>query len=311
VHTRSLQPWQHDHAFGQSVRRVGERRTLSVALLTASMMVVEIVAGIAFGSMALLADGLHMASHAAALALAVAAYVYARRHAHDRRFTFGTGKVNAIAGYSSALVLALFALLMAWQSGERLLHPNPIDFDLAILVAAAGLAVNLASMLMLRGEDDHHARAHDSSHAGEAHGADHNIRGAYLHVLADALTSVLAIAALGAGKMLGWAWLDPVVGILGAAVVSRWAWGLARDSADVLLDREAPAAVQDHVRRAIEADGDSKVADLHVWSVGPSGYATALTVVAHRPRSPEEYKAFIPPAARVVHATIEVHRCGD
>jgi cation diffusion facilitator family transporter len=311
VHTRSLQPWQHDHAFGQSVRRAGERRTLFVALLTAAMMAAEIAAGIVFGSMALLADGLHMASHTTALGLAVVAYVYARRHADDRRFTFGTGKVNAIAGYSSALVLALFALLMAWQSGERLLHPSPIDFDSAILVAVVGLAVNLASMRMLRGEDDHHAHAHDSWRAAEAHGADHNIRGAYLHVLADALTSVLAIVALGAGKMLGWAWLDPVVGILGAAVVSRWAWGLARDSAGVLLDREAPAAVQDHVRRAIEADDDSKVADLHVWSVGPSGYATALTVVAHRPRPPEEYKALIPAAARVVHATIEVHRCED
>ena len=150
MHTRSLQPWQHDHAFGQGVRRAGERRTLLVAMLTAVMMVVEIAAGIAFGSMALLADGLHMASHAAALALAVAAYVYARRHAHDRRFTFGTGKVNALAGYSSAVVLAMFALLMAWESGNRLLLPQPIDFDQAILVACLGLAVNLGSMLLLR-----------------------------------------------------------------------------------------------------------------------------------------------------------------
>jgi cation diffusion facilitator family transporter len=213
-------------------------------------------------------------------------------------------------------VLALFALLMVWESSKRLLLPRPIDFDQAILVACLGLAVNLGSMLLLRGEHHHHAAADedrddDGAHDHHHHATDHNLRGAYLHVLADALTSVLAIAALGAGKMLGWAWLDPVVGILGAAVVSRWAWGLARDSAGVLLDREAPAAVQNHLRRAIEADGDSKVADLHVWSVGASGYATALTVVAHRPRSPEEYKAFIPAAARVVHATIEVHRCGD
>jgi cation diffusion facilitator family transporter len=316
MHTRSLQPWQHDHAFGQQVRRAGERRTLFVALLTAATMVVEIAAGIAFGSMALLADGLHMASHAAALALAVAAYVYARRHAHDRRFTFGTGKVNALAGYLSTVVLAMFALLMVWESGNRLLLPRPIDFDQAILVACLGLAVNLGSMLLLRGEHHHHPAAdedrhHDDAHDHDHHATDHNLRGAYLHVLADALTSVLAIAALGAGKMLGWAWLDPVVGILGAAVVSRWAWGLARDSAGVLLDREAPAAVKDHVRLAIEAVDDSKVADLHVWSVGPSGYATALTVVAHRPRPPEEYKALIPAAARVVHATIEVHRCED
>jgi cation diffusion facilitator family transporter len=209
VHTHSLRPWQHDHAFGQGVRRAGERRTLFVALLTASMMVIEIAAGIVFGSMALLADGLHMASHAAALALAVAAYVYARRHAHDRRFTFGTGKVNALAGYSGAVVLAMFALLMVWESGNRLLLPRPIDFDQAILVACLGLAVNLGSMLLLRGEHHHHAAAdedrhHDDTYDHDHHATDHNIRGAYLHVLADALTSVLAIAALGAGKMLGW-----------------------------------------------------------------------------------------------------------
>jgi cation diffusion facilitator family transporter len=317
VHTRSLRPWQHDHAFGQSLRRAGERRTLLVALLTAAMMVVEIAAGIAFGSMALLADGLHMGSHAAALALAVAAYVYARRHAHDRRFTFGTGKVNALAGYSSAVVLALFALLMVWESGNRLLLPRPIDFDQAILVACLGLAVNLGSVLLLRGEPRWHAAAdadhpdtHDHHHGNDHQATDHNLRGAYLHVLADALTSVLAIISLGTGRMLGWSWPDAVVGLLGAVLVGRWALGLARDSGGVLLDREAPAAVREHIRRAIETD-DSRLVDLHVWSVGVDGYAAALSVVAHRPRSPEDYKAKLPASARVVHATVEVHRCAD
>jgi cation diffusion facilitator family transporter len=245
----------------------------------------------------------------------VAAYVYTRRHAHDRRFTFGTGKVNALAGYSSAVVLALFALLMVWESGNRLLLPRPIDFDQAILVACLGLAVNLGSMLLLRGEPHWHAAAdadhhHDGARGLDHHARDHNLRGAYLHVLADALTSVLAIVSLGAGKMLGWSWPDAVVGLLGAVLVGRWALGLARDSGGVLLDREAPAAVREQIRRAIETE-DSRVADLHVWSVGMHGYAAAVSVVAHSPRPPEDYKAKLPASARVVHATVEVHRCED
>ena len=319
MHTRSLQPWQHDHAFGQNVRQAGERRALFVAILTAAMMVVEIAAGIAFGSMALLADGLHMASHAAALALAVAAYIYARRHAHDRRFTFGTGKVNALAGYSSAVVLAMFALLMVWESGNRLLLPRPIDFDQAILVACLGLVVNLASMLLLGGGYHRHAAADEGRHHDDAHhhhrghdhgAADHNLRGAYLHVLADALTSVLAIVSLGVGRILGWSWPDAVVGLIGALLVARWALGLAHRAGGVLLDREAPAAVLEQIRSAIETE-DSRIADLHVWSVGMDSYAAALSIVAHAPRSPEDYKAKLPASARVVHATIEVHRCED
>jgi cation diffusion facilitator family transporter len=341
VHSSSLHPWQHEHAFGQRVRKAGERRTAVVTALTAAMMVVEIGAGLAFASMALLADGLHMASHAAALGLALAAYVYARRHADDRRFTFGTGKVNALAGYSSAVVLALVAAWMAVESCIRLVQPRPIDFDQAIPVAILGLVVNLVSLLVLRDHGDHdhhhahaqgHAHAHDGHGHGHAHadarhhhgedhghghraapvrGEDHNLRGAYLHVLADALTSLLAIGSLGAGAMLGWLWPDAAVGLLGAALVGRWALGLMRDSSGVLLDREAPAVVQEQVRRAIERDGDSKVADLHVWSVGPDGWAAALSVVAHHPRAPEEYRADIPHAARVLHTTIEVHRCAE
>lgn len=330
MHTRSLTPWQHDHAFGQEVRHSGERRTLAVAGLTAITMLIEIVAGIAFGSMALLADGLHMASHTVALGLAVVAYVYARRHAADRRFTFGTGKVNVLAGYSSALLLGLFALAMAWESGVRLLQPQPIAFTEAILVALLGLAVNLASLAMLRDSHDHHHPAdhhpgshdpgtgaahshsphhhrHDDGHA-HGHGEDHNLRGAYLHVLADATTSLLAIAALLLGSQFGWTWPDAAVGLIGAVLVGRWAWGLLRHSGGVLLDVQAPALLQERIRAAVE-QGDDRIADLHVWSMGPTGWAAAMTVVAHEPAEPDVYRARIPAAANIVHATVEVQWC--
>ncbi|HYN40108.1 MAG TPA: CDF family Co(II)/Ni(II) efflux transporter DmeF [Rhodospirillales bacterium] len=347
MHTHSLAPWQHDHAFGQQVRREGERRTLAVTVLTAVMMAVELAAGLAFGSMALLADGLHMASHTAALGLAVVAYVYARRHAEDRRFAFGTGKVNALAGYSSALLLALFAAAMAWESTARLLQPRPIAFDEAIVVAVLGLVVNVVSLLMLRTSpahphaadgdrrvpeaDDHHDEAdgrhrhahapappsadptdapvHDHGHAhAHGHGHDHNLRGAYLHVLADATTSLLAIAALVLGRSVGSTWPDAAVGLVGAVLVCRWAWGLLRDSSGVLLDRQAPEAVHERIRSAVER-GDDRVADLHVWSIGPAGWAAAFSVVSHDPQPPEAYKAMIPADARIIHATVEVHRC--
>lgn len=322
MHTRSLAPWQHDHAFGQQARQSGERRTLAVAGLTAITMVIEIGAGIVFGSMALLADGLHMASHTVALGLAVAAYVYARRHAADRRFTFGTGKVNVLAGYSSALLLGLFALAMAWESGVRLLQPQPIAFTDAIMVALLGLAVNLLSLVMLRDSHDHHhpddrrpesrghhhGDGHGHSHGDHRHGEDHNLRGAYLHVLADATTSLLAIAALLLGSQLGWTWPDAAVGLIGAVMVGRWAWGLLRHSGGVLLDAQAPAALQDRIRTAVE-QGDDRIADLHVWSMGPTGWAAAMTIVAHEPAEPDVYRARIPDEANIVHATVEVQWC--
>lgn len=334
MHKHSTATWQHGHSFGQDRPRAGERRTLIVLLLTAATMVVEIMAGLAFGSVALLADGLHMGSHAAALGISAIAYGYARRHAADPRFAFGTGKVNALAGYTGAVLLAAFALAMIWESVHRLLAPVPIDFGWAIAVAAAGLAVNLASVLILgvhdHGHDHDHAHdhqhAHHHDHADHDHGgADHdhhhdhdhprghdlNLRSAYLHVLADALTSVLAIAALLAGLFLGAWWMDPLMGLLGAALVTRWSWGLLRDSSRILLDHQAPEPILRAVREAIEGVADNRLYDLHVWSVAPGSYAAAIGVVTHAPRSPEHYKALIPPALGLAHVTVEVQLCQD
>lgn len=308
-------PAGHDHVFGQDRPRPGERRTVIVIAVTAVMMVVEIVAGVAYGSMALLADGLHMASHTAALGLAAFAYVYARRRAGDPRFSFGTGKVNALAGFTGAVVLAGFALVMAVESVQRFLAPVPIVFNHAIAVAVLGFVVNGASMLVLGGHGHGHAHADDPDHEGpHDHGGhdheDHNLRSAYLHVLADALTSLLAIAALLAGKYLGADWLDPVVGLLGAWLVLRWSWGLLKGSGRVLLDRQAPDEVTAAVRRALEEPGDCRVVDLHVWSIGPGYRAAAIAVRAPAPVPAARFKARLPRDLGLAHVTLEVDTDG-
>jgi len=300
---------EHDHTFGQDVTRSGERRTLIVIAITAAMMVVEIAAGILFGSMALLADGLHMASHAAALTVTAVAYVYARQHARDTRYSYGTGKINALGGFTSAILLAVFALFMVWESTQRFIHPVTIRFDQAILVAVVGLVVNGASALILGLRHEHAhggGHTHDHDHAHEH--ADHNLRAAYLHVLADALTSVLAIFALLAGKHLGLAWMDPVMGVVGAVLVARWSRGLLRDTGRVLLDRQAPEDVLERVRRAIEDGGTDRVVDLHVWSIAPGLLASTITIVADEPRPPESYKAMLPADLHLVHTIVEVRR---
>lgn len=314
MHTKTIDAWTHDHGFGQDRVRPAEFRTLLVVALTAVTMVAEVAAGIAFGSIALLTDGLHMASHAAALGISLLAYVFARRHARNRAFSFGTGKVNALAGFASALLLVFVTLLMLWESLHRLVDPVAISFDQALVVTLAGLAVNIASAaILMRGpsgddaEHDHHGHDHGHGHAHEEH--DHNLRGAILHVLADIATSVLAVLALLGGKHLGASWLDPAMGIVGAAVIARWSWGLLRDTGRVLLDQEAPAELREAVRGAIEADGDSRIADLHVWSIGPGLFTTVLSVVSHEPRSPEHYKALIPTGLGLVHPVVEVRRC--
>ncbi len=307
MHVHTLDHWRHPHAFGAGERRAAERRTWWVIALTSTMMVVEIAAGMAFGSMALLADGWHMSTHAAALGVTVFAYGYARRHAADPRYSFGTGKVGALGGFASAVGLAVVAVLVFGESAARVVSPVGIRFDEAIAVAAIGLAVNLASAFVLRdrgehGGEDGHAHRH----------RDHNLRGAYLHVTADALTSVLAIVALVTGKHLGWTWMDPVMGIVGSLVIARWSYGLLRDTGRVLLDAEVPSARRDAVRAAIEADADNRVADLHIWRVGPQHLAAIVSVVTHRPRAPEHYKDLLRGDADLVHLTVEVHGCaGD
>jgi len=314
--------WQHDHSFGQDQRRPGERKTVVVIVITATMMFVEIAAGIVFGSMALLADGLHMASHAVALGINAYAYVYARRHAHDASFSFGTGKVNTLGGFTGAVLLAGFALLMASESIQRLVVPVAIAFDRAILVAVVGLLVNGLSMLILKhrhddGSDHHHDdhdHDHDHDHGGsheQGGGHDHNLVSAYLHVLADALTSVLAIVALLAAKYFGLVFMDPLMGIVGAILVARWSLGLLRATSAVLLDRSASPEVCAEVRERIEAVDGNRVVDLHIWCIGLNLYSMLLTVVASEPRPPEHYKALLPADLNIVHATVEVHRSGE
>jgi cation diffusion facilitator family transporter len=234
----NLEDLDHGHSFGQEHRRPGEARTLIVIAITATMMVIEVAAGIAYKSMALLADGLHMASHAAALGITAAAYIYARKHAHDRRYSFGTGKVNALGGFTGAVLLGVFALMMAWQSVDRLINPVDIAFNQAILVAILGLIVNGASIFILGVKDHDHGHGHSHGH-GHHHGHhDHALRSAYFHVMADALTSLLAIFALLAAKYYGLIWMDPLMGIVGAILVSRWSIGLVRDTSKILLDRQ-------------------------------------------------------------------------
>ena len=289
----------------------GELRTLIVILITTATMVVEIVAGVAFGSMALLADGLHMASHASALAISLFAYVYARRHAHDERFCFGTGKVNSLAGFTGAVLLALFALLMVWESAARLLNPVEIAFNQAIGVAVLGLIVNGLSVFILGGGDphDHHDDDHDQSHHTEHHREhhDHNLRSAYLHVLADALTSVLAIFALLGGKYLGLNWLDPVMGVVGAILIARWSIGLLRTTSRVLLDHQGPDSIRHAIRQNLEELTGATVVDLHLWQIGPGLYSLAVSLIASDPRSPEHYRPYLPKTSGLAHVTIEVH----
>ncbi len=312
MHTETLNTWTHDHIFDHDQEKAGEKRTLVVVAITAIMMIVEISTGLIYGSMALLADGLHMASHSVALSIAVFAYVISRRLAADRRFAFGVGKISSLAGFASAIMLLAFAFTMAVESTDRLINPVVIAFDQAIVVAVAGLAVNGISAWVLTSTPQdhghsHHHHDHDHSH----HHHDHNLRAAYLHVLADALTSFLAIAALLAGKYIGAFWLDPAMGIVGAVLVTRWSFGLIRDTSMVLLDNQADENELTELREALERDTSDRITDLHVWSIGHSKFAAEIGIVTHTPEPPEYYKALIPSSLKIAHATIEVHLCTE
>ena len=310
MHTEQSGGWAHDHVFSQDIQRAGEKRTLLIVVLTAVMMVVEIAAGLIYGSMALLADGLHMASHATALGIAVFAYVVSRRLAADQRFSFGVGKINSLAGFASAVMLLGFALVMVIESTDRLINPLSIAFDQALIVAILGLVVNGVSAWVLISTPHEHGHAHSHDHHGHDH-HDHNLRAAYLHVLADAVTSLLAIVALLAGKYMGAMWLDPVMGIVGAVLVTRWSYGLIRETSRVLLDSQA----EDHrvaaLREAIEKNSNDRVTDLHVWSIGHGIFAAEIAVVSGDPKTPGQYKSLIPSKLQIVHATVEVHQSAD
>nr|WP_321460789.1 cation diffusion facilitator family transporter [uncultured Cohaesibacter sp.] len=369
MHIHHLDQWKHDHVFlNDEASAANEKRVFYVVLLTFVMMLIEISAGILFNSMALLADGWHMATHAGALGLTVFAYRYARKHANDRLFTFGVGKVEILGGYTNAILLGIVALFVAFESVDHMINPRDIAFNEAMLVAFLGLLVNIASVWLL-GADHHHGHGHSHGHShdhhhGHDHGHDHphhhehdlaheddddhshhnghhhehhheavahhhhdehthekapekahekahdrNLKGAYLHVLADALTSVLAIAALLLGKLFGWTWTDALMGLVGSFLIGQWSYLLMKETGGILLDRVGNRKLPEEIRSRIENVADNRVVDLHVWYVGSAKYAAIISLVTHYPREVEHYKALISSIPELAHVTIEVHRC--
>jgi cation diffusion facilitator family transporter len=316
MHAHSIDDWRHEHVFLGADHARTEQRSWAVVAVCGAMMAAEIVGGWLTGSMALIADGLHMSTHAGALVIAAFAYAYARRHARDERFAFGTGKLGELAAFSSAIVLAMIALLIGYESVLRFLHPIGIAFGEAIPIAALGLAVNLLSAWLLREDHDHGNHAHGHEHHHEHHhGHDHghhehrdlNLRAAYVHVLADAAVSVLALIGLSAGLLLGWLWMDPIMGIVGALVIANWSWRLLRAAGAVLLDMR-PEGLAREIRERLESRGD-RIADLHIWRIGPGHHAALLSLVSDRPEPPQAYKAQLAGIAGLSHLTVEVQAC--
>lgn len=310
-HAQTVARFAHAHESGE-ITAGNERRTLLVVLLTGITMVVEIVAGHLTGSMALLADGWHMGTHAFALGISYVAYLLARKHADSDYFSFGTGKFGVLAGYTSAVFLVLAAVWMMFESVARLVNPVKIAFSEAIWVTLVGLTVNLVSVLILHRSDHDHHHAHDEDHHhGGHHHHDHNYRAAYLHVIADTLTSVFALVALLAGRFLGWAFLDPVMGIVGGLLISRWAYELIRVTGAILLDGGVASDIKARVKELIEADSESRVTDLHLWRVGSKGLALIVSVVTGYGRRAEEYQDRLRALPDLAHVSIEVHPCDD
>ncbi len=311
-------PHPHDHSHGRALNAAhehfflgdnhlrNERRTWLVIGITATMMVVEIVAGNMFGSMALTADGWHMSTHAAAMLIAALAYLYARKHASNRRFSFGTGKLGDLAGFASAVILALIAVLIGWESFLRFQSPVAINFREAIIVAVVGLIVNLVCAWLLK-DDHHHGNDHGHAHGhGHNAGQDQNLRAAYIHVLADALTSVLAIGALVLGSLYDWLWLDPAIGIVGAIVIARWSWGLIRDTGGVLLDYVPEGEdLPEEIQEILVKEG-AEIADLHIWQLGPGHHGAIVSIVVNDPHAPSYYRAKLAAIHDLSHVTVEV-----
>jgi cation diffusion facilitator family transporter len=310
MQNHNIEQWQHYHDFSVQNEQ-GERRTYYVLILTAITMVIEIVAGTAYGSMALLADGWHMGTHVAAFMIAIFAYRYARKHANNPAFSFGTGKVNALGGFASAIALAVVALVMFVESIQRIFEPHNIQFNEAIIVASIGLLVNIVSAFLLRDDHSHTHQHVDESHDEHHQHHDHNIRAAYAHVLADAMTSVLAISALLVGKYLGWNSFDPIIGIVGAIIITRWAYGLIKETSPLLLDASIAEEYQTAITKAIENDADNQIADIHVWKIGANDYAAIISIVTHVPNTPEHYKALLSEFDKLSHITIEINKCTD
>jgi len=299
------QQWQHDHNFSFNNDQ-GEKHTRYVLILTAITMVVEIIAGSIYGSMALLADGWHMGTHVAAFLIALFTYHYARKHADNPEFSFGTGKVNVLGGFASAVALAVVALVMLVESVQRFFAPEVIHFNEAIVVAVIGLTVNIVSAFLLK--DSHsHDHGHHPSHDHHNHHQDHNLRAAYLHVLADAMTSVLAIIALLTGKYFRWLWLDPVMGIVGAVIITRWSLGLLKQTSPILLDASIEEQYRHAIRSAIENEADSSVFDLHVWKVSADHYAAIVALSTTQPNSAEHYKKLLRNVPNLSHVTVEIN----
>jgi cation diffusion facilitator family transporter len=312
----AIAPHGHSHVFLGDDHAQSERKTWAVIWLCGAMMIAEIVGGLLFGSIALVADGMHMSTHAGALLLAALAYRYARRHAHDARFTFGTGKLGDLAGFTSAIILAMIALLIGYEAIDRLFAPVPIHFAEAIPIACLGLAVNIASAWLLSGhEHHHHGHEHDHDHDGHHghhhahdHGAahrDNNMRAAIIHVMADAAVSVLVIVGLLLARSFGWLWMDPLAGLAGAAVIASWSYGLIRDTGAILLDVNPDARIAERLRQVIEGEGD-EVADLHLWRLGPGHLGAIIAVVTAKARGPNYYRARLADFPSLSHLTIEV-----
>lgn len=312
MHTINQSRWQHSHNFAGDFG-AAEKNTRRVILLTSVMMAVEIVAGLKLHSMALFADGCHMSTHVAAFLITAWAYTVTRRNAGNRLYTFGAGKIGVLGAYTSAIMLAGIALFMLVESVKRLFQPLVIHYNEAIGIAAAGLIVNLVSAVLLKDSHHHgHGQEHGSHSERHSHSHKHdiNLKAAYLHVLADAATSVLAIIALTAGKLWGAAWLDPVMGIVGSAVIAQWAYGLIRQTQIILLDKEPEDSdLNQAIRKSVESDGDSVITDLHIWQVGSNKFAAIISLVAHHPKSPEDYKAPLTEHEELVHVTVEIHKC--
>jgi cation diffusion facilitator family transporter len=324
MHSHSINEFRHSHVFLGDAHERNERKTWAVIAICTAMMVAEIAGGLWFGSVALIADGLHMSTHAGALLIAALAYTYSRRYVNDDRLTFGTGKFGDLAAFTSAIALAMIALLIGYESVDRFMSPVPIAFNQAIPIAVVGLGVNLLSAFLLRDDHEHHhSHTHDHHHAqvhddlNDDHGhtqgnthvhRDHNLRAAFVHVMADAAVSVLVIAGLVAGRQFGWVWMDPMMGLVATVVILSWSWTLIRSAGAILLDVCPDPTLSRKIVARLE-QGSDRVSDLHLWRLGPGHLAAVISLVTHEPHAPDRYKKRLSGLTGLSHVTVEVVTC--